>query len=75
MTTHQGNLVIERGDTRDHFNLASITGYLDVREGATLNAPLLASVGGYLYVLTAPLFFSIVFFVGLFRCAENTSGK
>lgn len=48
MIKHIGNLIIEKGDTRDFSHLEEVTGYLYISSGVTL--PKLTSVGGYLYI-------------------------
>lgn len=37
-----GNLTIEKGDTKDYSQLTEVSGYVEVRQGATFTAPLLA---------------------------------
>ena len=45
---HNGNLIIENGDTRDFSKLTEVTGYLYINSNAKLDA--LQSVGGDLYI-------------------------
>ena len=45
---HIGNLIIEKGDTRDFSKLTEITGNLSINSNAKLDA--LQPVGGYLYI-------------------------
>ena len=42
---HRSDLTIRPGDTADYSALTQVTGGLDVREGATLDAPLLRRDG------------------------------
>ena len=56
---HEGNLIITAENAAQYAALVEVTGWLDVREGATLTAPALVEVTGGLYVsegatLTAP---------------------
>lgn len=37
--THEGNLIITAENAAQHESLVEVTGWLDVHEGATLNAP------------------------------------
>ena len=55
MKKHIGNLIIEKGDTRDFSKLKEVTGYLSINSNATLSA--FTTVGGYLYIYSNAKFY------------------
>ena len=56
---HAGNLLITAKNIIDYSAVTQVTGWLDVRKGATLTAPALTTTGGLVVregaTLTAPL--------------------
>ncbi len=60
----KGNLIIEKNNREDYSDLTEVSGYVEVREGATLTAPALTEVSGYVEVrgkLISPFFLKTIF--------------
>jgi len=48
--THRGDLIITLQNQKDFADLTEVSGYVDVRQGATFTAPALTEVSGYVDV-------------------------
>ena len=67
---HEGNLIIEKGDTRDFSKLKEVTGYLSIHSPVEL--PQLTTVSGDLYINSTSKLFHKITNRKKYKCVDNS---